>query len=104
MASFDIKSLFPNIPLMETIDICVNQCKENLPINLTISQFKSLLETAVKELVFVFNINNKLYQQIDGVAMGSPLEQTLANAFLCFLKKKRLASCPLESLSCIGVM
>ncbi len=59
MVSFDIKYLFTNKLLMETVDTCLNQCKENLPFNLTISQFKSLLETAVKESVFVFN--NKLY-------------------------------------------
>ncbi len=59
--SYSFVNLFTNIPLKETIDICVDQCKENLPFNLTISQLKSLLELAVRELelavkesVFVF--------------------------------------------------
>ncbi len=39
MASFDIKYLFTNIPLVETIDICVDHRKENLPYGLTVSQF-----------------------------------------------------------------
>ena len=30
-----------------------------------------------------FNVEGKIYKQIDGVAMGSPLGPTLANAFLC---------------------
>ena len=31
-----------------------------------------------------FNFEGKIYKQIDGVAMGSPLGPTLAYAFLCF--------------------
>ena len=44
-----------------------------------------LLFLATKESYFIFN--EILYKQIDGVAMDSPLGLTLANAFLCFLKK-----------------
>ena len=35
-----------------------------------------------------------LYKQIDGVAMGSPLGPTLANAFLCHYEKEWLDNCP----------
>ena len=35
-----------------------------------------------------------MYKLIDDVAMGSPLEPTLANAFLCFYEKKWLEQCP----------
>ena len=40
--------------------------------------------------------DNILYKQIDGVATGSPLGPTLANAFLCHYKKHWLDSCPPE--------
>ena len=46
-------------------------------------QFKKLLELAVKEIHFIFN--DQLYDQIDGVAMGSPLGPILANTFMCAL-------------------
>ena len=96
LASFDVKSLFTNIPLQETIDICVNESekKKIIPFNLTKKQFKSLLELAVKESVFMFN--DKLYQQTDGVAMGSPLGPTLANTFLGFHEENWLSDCPKE--------
>ena len=94
MASFDIKSLFTNIPLSETIDICIESSKDSLPRGLTISEFRSMLELAVKESMFVFN--DKLYQQVDGVAMGSPLGPTLANTFLCFWENRWLDECPSE--------
>ena len=35
-----------------------------------------------KSHFFIFN--KTFYKQLDGVAMGSPLGQTLANAFLCY--------------------
>lgn len=41
MVSFDVKSLSTNIPLVETINICVEQCQQlgPIPYNLTIFQF-----------------------------------------------------------------
>ena len=38
--------------------------------------------------------DGKLYDQVDGVAMGSPLGPTLANVFMCFLEDKYLSECP----------
>ena len=44
-----------------------------------------LLKVATTESSFVFD--NKLYKQIDEVAMGSPVGLTLANSFLCLYDK-----------------
>ena len=38
--------------------------------------------------------DNKLYKQIDGVAVGSSLGPTLTNAFLCHYEKIWLNECP----------
>ena len=35
-----------------------------------------------------FQFNGNLYEQIDGVAMGSPLGPLMANAFMCSLEEK----------------
>ena len=94
MSSFDIESLFTQIPLQETIDIILEKlfsdCDKFHNFNKT--QFKSLLDLATKNSFFLFN--NVLYKQIDGVAMGSPLGPTLANIFLCHHEKLWLAECP----------
>ena len=58
------------------------------------TQFCKLLGFAVKENHFVFN--GQLFDQIDGVAMGSPLEPSLANIFMSHLEKRYLANCPSE--------
>ena len=55
-------------------------------------EFKELLSLARKESYFIFN--RQLYKQVDGVAMGSPLGPTLANAFLVHFEKNCLQNYP----------
>ena len=93
MGSLDIDSLFANIALEETIKICTNNIFKHGRIvhGLKKSEFKDLLSLLTKELYFIFN--NILYKQIDGVATGSPLGTSLANAFLACHKQNSLDSC-----------
>ena len=93
MASLDVHSLFTNIPLDETINICTESIfnESDTVEGLNKSKFKELLSLATKESYFIFN--ELLCKQIDGVAMGSPLGPTLANAFPCFYEKKWLEQC-----------
>ena len=88
MGSLDIDSLFTNIPLDETIDICINQRFENTGTveSFTKSKLKQLLCLATKELYFIFN--GLLYKQINAVAMESSLGPSLANADLPYHEKK----------------
>ena len=86
MVSFDVCSLFTNVPLAETIDIITEYCFSNQaklipPVDKKI--FKKLLKLATGGL---FMYNGRLYKQIDGVAMGSPLGPTIANFFLANLE------------------
>ena len=96
MASLDVDSLFTNIPLDETINIIIEKLfSENETVhNLNKDQFKCLLTLATKESYFLFD--EELYQQVDSVAMGSPLGPTLANIFICHYEDIRLSSCSLE--------
>ena len=94
MASLDVESLFTNISLEETIKNCVNDLFSN---NFSGGKLRrkdlyELLKLAATESSFIFD--NKLYKQIDGVAMGSPLGPTLANVFLCHYEKIWLNECP----------
>ena len=87
MGSLDVDSLFTNILLDETIDIRVNQLFENTDTveGFKKSELKQLLCLDTKESYFIFN--GLLYKQIDGIAMGSSLGPSLANAFLLHHKK-----------------
>ena len=64
--------------------------------NFESEELKELLIFAAYESFFIFD--EDYYTQIDGVAMGSPLGPTLANAFLCHFEKKWLLECPAEFL------
>ena len=94
MASFDIKSLFINIPLTETLNLCVqNLYRNHLHVNnLTESSFYKLLKITMFESFFIFD--GKLYEQCDGVAMGFSLRPTLANVFMCHFENIWLENCP----------
>ncbi|CAH8477181.1 unnamed protein product [Schistosoma mattheei] len=85
MVSFDVSSLFTNIPLEETVEI-ICEYPELLP--LPPQEFKQLLFLCTKNIQFKFN--NFLYRQIDGIAMGSPLGPILADIFMGHLEQKKL--------------
>ena len=85
MASFDVKSLFTNVPLEETIAICASAlCEGNLNGNLSKDSFVKLMKFATSSTEFSFN--NIMYRQKDGVSMGSPLGPTMANIFMGYLE------------------
>ena len=94
MASFDVTSLFTNIPVDETIEIISNHIFANCMYfeGFDRSQFITLLSLLVKNCHFIFN--GRIYQQIDGVAMGGPLGPFFANIFMSFHEKSWLCNCP----------
>ena len=93
MASFDVESLFTNIPLKETIDLCVDILFYDRT-NIAKDYFHDLLTICMSESLVLFD--SEYYKQIDGVAMGSPLGPTFANIFLCFYEQIWLENCPVE--------
>ena len=83
MCSFDVVSLFTNVPLEEVIDICCgvlysDQCES--VIQLSESSFRKLVKLVTSGVEFSFN--ECMHRQVDGVAMGSPLGPVLANIFM----------------------
>ena len=90
--SYDVSSLFTNVPVDETIDILVerafheNWFNKNHGTNLQPTQLRELLQIAVKNQLFQFDGN--LYEQVDGVAMGSPLGPLMANTFMTSTEAK----------------
>ena len=88
LISYNVSSLFTNIPFQETIDITTNLIFNHNP-NLNITRkLKKLFIFATSQTHFKFN--GKFYNQIDGVAMASPLAPVLANIFKSFHESKCL--------------
>ena len=98
MCSFDIKSLFINVPLEETIEVVIkNVFGRKRKINgLSKSDFQDLLKSITMSTVFYFNGN--YYKQLDGVAIGSPFGPALANAFYVIMKTNGLEDVQLHML------
>ena len=90
VVSFDIVSLFTNIPLQESIDLAVELLFEkDTTIKMSKAQMKKLFHFATSQTHFTYQ--NQHYDQVDGVAMGSPLGPVLANLFMGKLEKDWLS-------------
>ena len=86
MCSLDVSSLFTNVALEETLNICLDKLYSlTNPPALPRLVLRKLLEFATKKSHFLFD--GKYYDQIDGVAMGSPLGPVLANIFMWFWRE-----------------
>ena len=90
LVSFDVVSLFTNVPLEQTIKIIADKIYEsdNQP-KFSKVVFKKLLNIATSG---IFLYNGRFYRQIDGVTMGSPLGPTLANFCLAHFETELLSN------------
>ena len=83
LVSFDVKSLFTNIPIAETIDVIRDHCVGphplfDLPINPLV--FCDLLHVLTS--YNQFNFDGTYYRQTSGVPMGSSLSPAMSNIFM----------------------
>ena len=85
--SFDVTSLFTNAPLNRTIKIILKCIYEDKVIHTTLRnrKMKKLVIDSCTKIAFSFN--NKIYKQLDGVSMGSPLGPVLANIIMIEFEK-----------------
>ena len=91
LVSFHVTNLFTNILLSETIKLAVDLIKTSQPdLNNFEKDFTSLFNFATCETHFLFK--GKFYDQIDEVAMGSPLAPVLANLFMGHYEKECLSN------------
>ena len=88
MILFDVKSLFTNVSLDETIETILQKVYVEKKIKTSIPKLilKKLLLLCTTHLHSRFN--GEIYTQIDGVAMGSPLGSLFAYIFMIPLEEK----------------
>ena len=88
--SIDVKSLFTYVPLDFTINVILIRIYNENEIHTNIKrlEMKELLLLCTKNVHFTFN--NDIYQQCDGVAMGSPLGPVIARIFMVVLERTLL--------------
>ena len=71
MVSFDIVSLFTNVPILDSLQLLSRHFDKDI-----LSLFKHTLTSTY------FCFKGEYYEQTDGVAMGSPLSPVIANFFM----------------------
>ena len=89
MLSFDVESLFTNIPTLETIEIILGKIytkNKKYFHGLTKEELEKLLKVCTQESHFQFN--EQYYDQIDGVSLGSPLGPLFSNIYMTDFEKK----------------
>ncbi len=93
LVSFDVESLFTNVPVPETLKIIESRLNNDdtlhqrtqLPVNVIME----LLELCTK--CNFFELEGKIYSQDEGMAMGSPLSPVFANIFMEDFEQRALA-------------
>ena len=95
VVSYDVPSLFTNVPFDETIQLLSDKAfkhnwfNKRCNLNINKADLVRLLSLATKLQLLQFNC--KLCEQVDGVGMGSPLGPLMAKAYLyAFLKRNWL--------------
>ena len=85
--SFDVKSLFTNVPLDYTVNIILRRIYDDNELyrNISKKEMKELLLLCTKNAHLIFS--NEIYQQCNGVVMGSPFGPVIAGIFMVELEK-----------------
>ena len=78
-------SLYTKVPVEDAIRVLRE---------ITSDEIAKLVEICLNSTYFSFQ--GKIYEQVDGVAMGSPLSPIVAKLYMDYLKKKAINSSTLK--------
>ncbi|XP_018339041.1 PREDICTED: uncharacterized protein LOC108746640 [Trachymyrmex septentrionalis] len=81
LVSFDVESLFTQVPIKDTLNII--KASHKVP-----SDFIPLIEHCLTTIYFSYY--NQFYEQTSGAAMGSPISPVIANIFMEYFEKEAL--------------
>ena len=105
LTSFDVSVLFTSVPGDEVVQMAVERARRDCTwsdgTQLSTEEFGELLKMTVETTYFTYQ--GKVYEQVYGVAMGSPLSPILANLFMEESRRRHLPQ-PLTLLSSGHVM
>ena len=102
IASLDVESLFTNVPVQQTIDmICDRVYRDDTTPNLGIPEdaLRDLLRLCTMQAPFNTH-RGQMFNQIDGVAMGSPLGVLFADFYMGTIEERVFAQHPVPITYC----
>jgi len=94
MITLDIKDLYVNLPVQNTLPITKFCLSEHKNINTITEQTLYFLKIILKQNYFQHN--NQFFQPEKGIALGSPISSTVAEIYLQCLEEMYIKQC-LES-------
>jgi hypothetical protein len=81
LCSFDIENIYTNIPRKDIINIINNILENNTIIHANfLNEIIHVLKVIMKQNYFQFD--QQYYEQIEGLAMGAPTSEILAEIFI----------------------
>ena len=96
--SHDVVSLFTNVPIPEAMKIIRQNLMDDNDLknrtNLSVDDVMSLLEFVMSTTYFTFR--GKIYEQVYGTAMGSPVSVVVSNLYMEWLEQEAIRTAPLD--------
>ena len=110
LVSYDVVSLFTNIPVDETIQLIVNRLYPPTPgVKVRDQKWNGITRLVMKRSLIwclcnqTFQFNGILYKQIDGCAMGSPLAPLMADIFMNHVLESKITDRTQQHLNVLFV-
>ena len=94
LSSYDVTALFTSVPIDQSLNIIKDQLEKDEAvcnrIVLSVQNIIELLGFCLHNTYFSFQ--NTFYEQVEGVAMGSPVSFTVANLYMGHFEREALKS------------
>ena len=96
LSSYDMSALFTSVPIDPALNIIKDLLDKDTTLKertvMEVGDIILLLEFCLKNTYFSFQ--GQFYEQIEGAAMGSPVNPIVANLYMEYLEQKALSSAP----------
>ena len=96
LSCYDVSALFTLVPVDPALNIIRDLLEKDHTLKertvLAVSDIILLLEFCLKNTYFSFQ--DQFYEQVEGVAMGSPVSPIVANLYIEYLEQKGLSTAP----------